>query len=153
MRGPIAAAGDRISERLRSMISDESYREGGTRKREYSGENAAVAAGLAAQERIAENLPNSWWQLLCDATAERLKELDPFGGKRRRRRARARDDFYAAAFSSNDPNVSVETNRRRQAAYQHEEQIGLAKWNFWWLLLFAFFGIVLTIVNILLMHF
>ena len=43
-------------------------------------------------------------------------------------------------------------NRRRQAAYHHEEQVGLAKSNFSWLLLFAFLGIILTIVNILLTH-
>ena len=134
------------------MILDESYQRDHSERREYSGENPAMAAGHVAREREAQNLPIGRWQVFCDATSEWLQKLDPFGGKRRRRLARARDDFVVAAFSSNDPEVNAETNRRRQAAYLHEEQVGLARSNFWWLLLFAFLGIVLTIANILLTH-
>lgn len=152
MRRFKVAIGELATARLRAMISDESYREDDAAKRDYSGDNAAMAAASAAEKRVARDLPNGWWQLLCDAIAEWLQGLDPFGSKRRRRRARAHDDFRVAVRSSNDPEVNAEMNRRRQAAYHQEEQVGLAKSNFSWLLLFAFLGIILTIVNILLTH-
>lgn len=143
----------RVSDKLRSMISDESFRKHEGENTDHEGQDPAITAGSAAMEEINRNLPSGWWEMICDAAAERLAGFDAFGSKRRRRRTRARDDYYAAAFSTTDPSVAADRVRLRQARYHHDEQMKLATVNFWWLLLFAFLGIVLTIVNILLTHF
>ena len=61
-----------VSDKLRSIISDESFRKQGGENSEYEGQNQAMAAGSAAKERINRDLPNSWWEMICDAAAERL---------------------------------------------------------------------------------